>query len=544
MAEKPEKPHSGLTPDQWLKLRKYSQIFFMILFLVFFLWSRREFYLYPGAGTGIKQKLINLPLELDPLVMLAQVISSRTILPGSLLALITIVLTLLLGRVWCGWFCPLGTLLDWFPLRSWKKKEPKIPEWLRGIKYILLLVILFAAVLSNLSLLFFDPITVLYRTLTTAIWPTLDQIVTGIEMALYQVPLLQPVISGFDSLIRPAIFPFRPASYRYGALFFGFFLSLFALNALAPSFWCRYLCPLGGMLGFIGKFSLVQCEISEKCTLCGRCFSECPTGAIQSNEVVFCDPGECTMCMACAADCPGGSVSYPARIAKVIQQPYDIERRKVLISLGTAALGVGLLESNLVSDTRSPKLLRPPGVINEQLLSTCIRCGECSTVCPTNAIQLAVTEAGIEGFWTPILVPRIGYCDYSCHACGQVCPVEAIPPLSLEVKRKQVVGRAYIDQNRCLPWAENEHCIVCEEMCPIPDKAIILEEVQVKTSEGEEKIIQRPVVIRNLCTGCGICENKCPVSGEAAIQIRLHQRHFRNSNFYVGFIGPGNAGFR
>jgi Pyruvate/2-oxoacid:ferredoxin oxidoreductase delta subunit len=81
-------------------------------------------------------------------------------------------------------------------------------------------------------------------------------------------------------------------------------------------------------------------------------------------------------------------------------------------------------------------------------------------------------------------------------------------------------------------------------MCPIPDKAIILEEVQIKTSEGEEKIIQRPVVIRNLCTGCGICENKCPVSGEAAIQIRLHQRHFRNSNFKVGFIGPGNAGFR
>jgi len=190
-----------------------------------------------------------------------------------------------------------------------------------------------------------------------------------------------------------------------------------------------------------------------------------------------------------------------------------------------------LLESNLVSDISSPKLLRPPGVINDHLLATCIRCGECSTVCPTNAIQLAVTEAGVEGFWTPILVPRIGYCDYSCNACGQVCPVEAIPPLSLENKRKQVIGKAQIDQNRCLPWAEGEDCIVCEEMCPIPEKAIYLEEAQVITSEGEEITIQRPVVIHNLCTGCGICENKCPVSGEAAIQVHLHQRHFRNSKF-------------
>lgn len=228
------------------------------------------------------------------------------------------------------------------------------------------------------------------------------------------------------------------------------------------------------------------------------------------------------MCLACPVDCPTGQVSFPARSAEFIRQPYDLDRRKALVSLGTAAVGVGLLESGWLGDGLSPRLIRPPGVENEDLLRTCIRCGQCSTVCPTHAIQMAVLEGGLEGFWTPVLVPRIGYCDYSCQACGQVCPVEAIPPLPLEEKRLQIIGKAEIDRDRCLPWAENTECIVCEEMCPIPDKAIELEIVEIRTAEGELKTLQRPTVIHQLCIGCGICENKCPAVGEAAIQVSAH----------------------
>ena len=139
--------------------------------------------------------------------------------------------------------------------------------------------------------------------------------------------------------------------------------------------------------------------------------------------------------------------------------------------------------------------------------------------CPTSGLQPAVAEAGLEGLWTPILAPRLGYCDYSCNACGQVCPVEAIPPLSLEEKREQVIGQAYIDQNRCIPWADNVDCIVCEEMCPVPDKAIKLEVVEVRTADGHLVRVQRPHVIREQCIGCGICEYKCPLNGQAAIRV-------------------------
>jgi ferredoxin len=135
-------------------------------------------------------------------------------------------------------------------------------------------------------------------------------------------------------------------------------------------------------------------------------------------------------------------------------------------------------------------------------------------VCPTSGLQPALFEAGLEGFWTPRLVPRLGYCDYGCNACGQVCPSQAIPRLSLEDKRQAVIGLAAVDRNRCLPWAYNTPCIVCEEMCPVPDKAVKLQREQV---DGIE--LQKPYVVADLCIGCGICEQHCPLAGEAAIHV-------------------------
>ena len=57
---------------------------------------------------------------------------------GTALALIILLLTLVFGRAWCGWLCPLGTVLDLFHPRRWKNKQPSIPEGTRSIKYFLL----------------------------------------------------------------------------------------------------------------------------------------------------------------------------------------------------------------------------------------------------------------------------------------------------------------------------------------------------------------------------------------------------------------------
>ena len=161
--------------------------------------------------------------------------------------------------------------------------------------------------------------------------------------------------------------------------------------------------------------------------------------------------------------------------------------------------------------TFNPDLVRPPGALAEdEFLSRCIRCGECMKACPTNGVHPAALEAGLEGVWTPVMRMTAGYCEYECKLCSEVCPSGAIRRLEIAEKRTIKIGLAYIDRNRCLPYAYGRTCIVCEEHCPTPKKAIWLEEVN-----G----IKQPHVDASLCIGCGICANKCVIKAPPAILI-------------------------
>lgn len=233
------------------------------------------------------------------------------------------------------------------------------------------------------------------------------------------------------------------------------------------------------------------------------------------------------MCMDCLETCPKSFVSFMPRISVGESMPYDPGRREALITIGAAVTGVALFRSDLLAKREQPFLLRPPGARENNpdviAMTRCTRCNECIRACPTSGLQPAVLDAGLEGVGSPVLLPRLGYCDYSCNACGQVCPVQAIPPLSLDEKRVQVIGKAYINESRCIAWSDHKPCIVCEEMCPLPEKAIQLEEREVWGPDNVPVSIQLPHVLRDSCIGCGICEYKCPVGGEAAIRVYVPQ---------------------
>ena len=494
----------------WITARKVVQYLTLIIFLALFLLSARG---------GLAGNLINFPMRLDPLVMLSHLLASRTFLVGSSLALFTIILTLVFGRAWCGWLCPLGTTLDIFSLKRWRGKRQEPPETWRSVKYALLLTILVAAFFGNLTLLVFDPLTIIFRALTVSIWPAVDQIVTVIESSLYNIPFMAGTISTVDGVLRPVILPPEPVYYRDAVLFGAVFLGVVLLNLAAPRFWCRYLCPLGGMLGLISKLALFRREVGEDCKGCVLCKQVCPTGTIDPEMGYASDPSECTMCLDCLEVCPRSSIAFTPGLKLAEWHSYDPNRRQALVAFGSTIAALALFRSSALTKRETPHLIRPPGARENNLLSKCVRCAECMRACPTSGLQPAVTEAGLEGFWTPVLIPRLGYCDYSCNACGQICPVQAIPPLALEDKRTQVIGRAYINQNRCLAWSDHVPCIVCEEMCPLPEKAIQLQESQDIDQQGNPITLQLPSVLRERCIGCGICEYKCPVNGEAAIRV-------------------------
>jgi formate hydrogenlyase subunit 6/NADH:ubiquinone oxidoreductase subunit I len=160
-------------------------------------------------------------------------------------------------------------------------------------------------------------------------------------------------------------------------------------------------------------------------------------------------------------------------------------------------------------------------------------------VCPTGGLQPTWSEAGLEGLWSPRLVPRIGQCDYTCNLCGQVCPTEAIQPLTVEEKQKVRIGLASFDVTRCIPYAYARECTVCEEHCPIPDKAIYTIETEIVARNGEKKSVKQPHVDPEKCIGCGICENVCPFKDRPGVRVTSanETRHPDNQPILSGDAG-------
>ncbi len=497
---------------RWRRLRQASQVASLALFAYLFLRTR---------VTTPNLVWSNLFFRLDPLAALTATLAGRALIAGLALALVTVLVTVLFGRVWCGWLCPLGTVLEWLqPRNRGRRRLP--PERWRSIKVLLLAAICLAAVLGNQTLLFFDPLTVMTRTLATAVWPALSYAVHSTEGFLYQFRALWTQLDWLHGrLIVPLFQEVEPVFASAAPILLGF-LALVVLNWWAERFWCRYLCPLGGLLGLFSRLAVVRRTVGSECNSCTLCATRCPTGTIDPQRGYQSDPVECTVCFDCVASCSRGAAAFRTQESgwkPAPGQPYDPNRRQVLIALGTAAVGITLAGVEPITRRPPARLVRPPGAAESDFEALCIRCDACVRVCPTQGLQPTLLEAGWQNTLTPALLPRLGYCDYNCNACGVVCPTGAIPLLTVPAKQATRIGLARVDRDRCLPWAYSIHCIVCEEACPLSHKAIQLDEIETVDARGETTILQLPEVVKDLCIGCGVCEHQCPVGGDAAIQV-------------------------
>ena len=233
-------------------LRRARQVVQIIAFALF------VYLLFAALQRRVVFPLADLFFRLNPLAALGAMLAARAWIPRMGLALITLGLTVVFGRVWCGWLCPLGTLLEWVRIPGADRRAAEIsPRW-RSVKHVLLLIILAMALFGSLSLLVFDPITLFTRTMTTAVLPTVNYVVTEIERAAYTVSFLRPAVDWIERVLRGPVLPVIQPVFTMSALIALLFLGVLALNAWADRFWCRYLCPLGGLVGLISRVSLLR----------------------------------------------------------------------------------------------------------------------------------------------------------------------------------------------------------------------------------------------------------------------------------------------
>lgn len=496
-----------------IRWRRLSQVLFLMLFLVLFL--RTDY-----QGQDQLSGAVNLIFRIDPLVALAASLATRSLILLVLPAVFLLLSCLLLGRWFCGWACPMGTLLDASQSLTGRKGIP-LPDTLPRIRYALLLLILVGALFGLPLVGFFDPFAILVRGLAMAVYPAVGMAIESFFTWTYQQgpawlnQLSEPVYQ----LLRATVLPFEQKVFTLALPAMLMLLTLFLLEVVQRRFFCRTLCPLGALLGLAARFAPWRIGNRQPaCHSCGQCSTLCRTDAIDDQSQV--NRERCILCLDCLTKCPKSHFSFGTGPQHPLPLAEGLSRRAFV---GTTLTGITLPFMFAVRPFKrqpDPALIRPPGALPEdQFLGRCVRCGECMQVCIGNALHPALTEAGVEGLFTPKLIPRIGYCEYQCTLCGQVCPTGAIRSLPAATKQATVIGRAFIDRNRCLPYAKGVPCIVCEELCPTPQKAISFREVPVQNDLGKMVRVKQPYVIDDLCTGCGICENKCPLPGRSAIRI-------------------------
>jgi len=488
--------------------RRRIQIAFLVLFFVLLtltVWPLGRVFL--GAF-----------LVADPLIALNSIVGG-VVRREMLLAGLVLVLPLFLGRVFCGYVCPFGTLVELLGPRRERRLGDR-SAWVRKAPLFVLMGCVGLLAFGSGLFLVFDPLTLLTRSAALLVYPAVDRIARLLGDLAYLAPPARGPVDVVTGLLSGRVIFARPLAFQLQALALLMVAAVLAASWAERRLWCRHLCPLGALLGVVSRWSLFGRRIdADVCIRCGRCGQVCPLGAVREDGVAT-DVTRCQLGLECADVCPTGAITFGRRTRTEGTATYDPTRRGLLSAGALAVVGGFSVYGFQTGRRRDVYLVRPPGAGAESaLLGLCSRCGQCMKVCPTNVLQPSL-RSGWEGMFTPEMSFVHGYCDYSCNECGKVCPTGAIQALTLEAKRTTVIGRAYIDRNRCIPWADFKDCIVCQELCPTPKKAIVLQEESVVDPKGATVSLKRPWVLADLCIGCGICEANCPVSFEAAVRVR------------------------
>lgn len=486
------------------KIRIVSQTLFFILFVGFFYFINVQARAYTLESEFF--------LRLNPLTSVLTFIASHSLSASLLIsALLVTVATIIFGRFFCGFFCPLGSIIDFtdkYVFTKMRSKERVPPRFFQRIKYIFLIAFAITALFGGVFTLYHDPLSFTTRIFTIVLDPVLKMIGNDINRV---VGVVSPTTSAL-------LYSNYPMTIR---LFYGTVFSVIMAVVVIGGgfwdrrFWCQYVCPSGAFFGVLSRFTFFKRTVNEKgCNSCQRCVKACPVHAIPAKSEKKVNVAECIECGVCTQlkeSC--SSFTLGRQDAQTTDGP-DIKRRHIIAGAAGGLLIAPVYRANAVSKRdETGRLIRPPGAIPENaFLAKCVGCGECMKACPTNTIQPCMFSDGFNRLYTPKVVPRIAGCEEKCHLCGHVCPTNAIRKLPYEEKRFAKIGTAVLDKHKCLAWSQNKECLVCDEVCPYNAITAYV----VETTKGTFKV---PVVDEDLCLGCGMCEQHCPIFDTAAIVV-------------------------
>jgi len=283
--------------------RRISQGLFLLLFLFLFLQTESK-------GLDELGYPVKIFLDFDPLIFITTLLASHAVEKAFYLSLSLIVITLLLGRVFCGWACPLGTLNNITSSLRRRSREEKRAQWYR-VKYLFLFFLLASSLFGMQLSGIVDPLSLLIRSLSLSINPLFNYETNAFFNSIYNLDTkpLSTVSEPVYALLKKSLLSFQQPWFMQSTFIGLIFLLVLGLNLRENRFWCRYLCPLGALLGILSRFSLLKRTVSEGCTSCGTCDGVCQGNAFPHSKEEWKD-SECLYCRNCDDICPQNAISF------------------------------------------------------------------------------------------------------------------------------------------------------------------------------------------------------------------------------------------
>lgn len=452
------------------------------------------------------------------------------------IVLFLVILTLVCGRIYCSVICPLGVLQDviaWLGRRT--KKRKKLPysyspamSWLRYGVLGVFVVALVAGISSLVALL--------------APYSSYGRIVNNLFLPVWQWG--NNVLAYFAERVDSYAFYETEVWLKSLPTFIiatVFFIVLIVLAVRNGRTYCNTICPVGTVLGLLSRYSLLRITIdAEKCNKCSLCSRNCKAACIDFKEHRV-DGSRCVACMNCIGKCKQGAISYKyspiGKSASAASQSASIKtdsarvdgsRRSFFTATALVAAtsvlkaqekkvdgGLATIEDKKIPERGTP--ITPPGALSARNMALhCTACQLCVSVCPNQVLR---PSTNLMKLMQPEVSYERGYCRPECTKCSEVCPTDAILPITKADKSSIQIGHAVWVKENCIPLTDGVECGNCARHCPTAA-------IQMVPSAADDNDSPKiPVVNTERCIGCGACENLCPSRPFSAIYAEGHERH-------------------